>query len=165
MQYSSHLESSPSIGENICFNFVRYYYAREFLEIKLPIIYQMRQILIAESLSVSEWNLAEWGSLLTIFPTLSKLRTLTFWFDTDRRWRNNKPRRAIECPRLMAFFAKVPSQIELHVSLPCDALDVPEDTPTVKGVSILQKFVDNSGGLVEGATIDEVVGTVTSNEA
>lgn len=117
-------------------------------------------MLIAEDFGVSEWNLSEWSTLLKIFQTLSNLRSLTFWFDTDRRWRNNKPRRSIERPRLMAFFAEVPSQVELLVSLPCDALDVPENTEPGKG-STFEQFVKHSGGLIEGATIDKVIGNAT----
>lgn len=113
---------------------------------------------MAEDLAISEWALSEWATLYKIFETLTNLRTIIVWFDTDRRWRNNKPRSTIAQPRLLAFFDKIPARIRLEVSVPSDALDVPEHPEKKKKGSLFQQFAKCSGGFVEEAKLDQVVG-------
>ncbi|KPM45815.1 hypothetical protein AK830_g708 [Neonectria ditissima] len=148
-----YLEAFKSVSENIRFSFLSFHSAAEFIEIRLPIVSQLREILLAEELRHSPSAAYDWDLLVQALPKLTSLRLITFWLDSNRRWRNNIPRKSIKHPRLCAFFDRVPHHIELKVSVPSDALNDAE-----KKFPQFLSFITTTGGLVKGATMDKALG-------
>ena len=98
---------------------------------------------------------SDWIKLTKFFYQLPKLQRITFYMDVVRTgWRRELPRRQVLNPRLCFWFAWLPPHIKLEVSIPCDSL---EDMETGEKGTFF-RFLKMSGGLVEGATLDMILG-------
>ncbi|KAI8666973.1 hypothetical protein NCS56_00832300 [Fusarium sp. Ph1] len=152
-----HLEVLESIGRQVCFNFLYFSYATYFfIEIQPPMAYHLRHICMVQNLCGEEWQSQnDWINLTKVFYQLPKLQRITFYMDVDRLgWWRELPRRQVLNPRLCFWFAWLPPHIRLEVSIPCDSL---EDTEVGERGHFF-RFLKMSGGLVEGATLDMILG-------
>lgn len=111
---------------------------------------------MVQNLCGEEWHCQnEWIKLTKFFYQLPKLQRVTFYMDVDQvGWRRELPRRQVLNPRLCFWFAWLPPHVKLDVSIPCESL---EDTEVGEKGHFFQ-FLKRSGGLVEGATLDMILG-------